>query len=120
MPDGTSARTGWAIAFALVALGIPSVPVEYAEAVQRLSHLCKVAAPYERPASGRSTEHADATSLGLFSKVPPAMRLVREELNCWRHAEAARELFFPQQRCGRVGAQPGGAVAADAPGCAAW
>ena len=85
------------MAFALEPLELSEVPEAYLEALHRLRAMRQVAARYERPTNKSAGGTAAAGAYGIFSKVPPEERLVAEELDCWAHARAARELFFPER-----------------------
>ena len=85
------------MAFALGPLELSEVPEVYLEALHRLRAMRQVAARYERPTNKSAGGTAAAGAYGIFSKVPPEERLVAEELDCWAHARAARELFFPER-----------------------
>ena len=85
------------MAFALGPLELSEVPEAYLEALHRLRAMRQVAARYERPTNKSAGGTAAAGAYGIFSKVPPEERLVAEELDCWAHARAARELFFPER-----------------------
>jgi hypothetical protein len=86
--------------FALGPLELREVPDVYLEALHRLRAMRQVTARYVRPISRSPGSTAGAGAYGVFSKVPPDERLVAEELNCWAHARAARELFFPERMPG--------------------
>ena len=88
------------MAFALGPLELRDVPVVYLEATRRLRAMRQVNARYVRPTSKSHGGTAKAGAYGVFSKVPPEERLVAEELDCWAHARAARELFFPERMPG--------------------
>ena len=88
------------MAFALGPLELSEVPVVYLEATRRLRAMRQVNARYVRPTSKSHGGTAKAGAYGVFSKVPPEERLVAEELDCWAHARAARELFFPERMPG--------------------
>ena len=85
------------MAFALGPLELSDVPVVYLEASRRLRAMRQVDARYVRPTRANTAGTAGAGAYGIFSKVPPDERLVAEELDCWAHARAARQLFFPER-----------------------
>jgi hypothetical protein len=85
------------MAFALGPLGLRDTPVEYLDALRRLRALRQVDARYVRPTRASAGGTSNANAYGTFSKVPPENRLVAEELDCWAHARAARELLFPER-----------------------
>ena len=85
------------MAFALGPLELRDVPVVYLEATRRLRAMRQVNARYVRPTRASPGGTAGAGAYGIFSKVPPNERLVAEELDCWAHARAARQLFFPER-----------------------
>ena len=85
------------MAFALRPLELRDTPVEYLEALCRLRAMRQVHAPFVRPTRMSAGGTSNANAYGIFSKVPPEERLVAEELDCWAHARAARELFFPER-----------------------
>ena len=85
------------MAFALGPLELSDVPVVYLEASRRLRAMRQVNARYVRPTRANTAGTAGAGAYGIFSKVPPDERLVAEELDCWAHARAARQLFFPER-----------------------
>ena len=70
---------------------------EYLEVRRRLRLLRKVTAEYKRPVPGGVHDVTHMTSGGRFSKVPPYLRLVDEEEDCWVHLEKAKRLRFPQK-----------------------
>ena len=90
------------MSFALGPLEMHEVPEVYLKALHRLRAMRQVTARYERPTRKSPGGTAAAGAYGIFSKVPPEERLVAEELDCWAHARAARELFFPERLPGTV------------------
>jgi hypothetical protein len=85
------------MAFALGPLGLRDTPAEYLSAIHRLRAIRQVDARYVRPTRASAGGTSNANAYGTFSKVPPEDRLVAEELDCWAHARAARELLFPER-----------------------
>jgi hypothetical protein len=85
------------MAFALGPLELHDTPAEYLEALRRLRAMRQVHQKYVRPTRASAGGTSNATAYGIFSKVPPEARLVAEERDCWAHARAARELYFPER-----------------------
>ena len=60
--------------------GLPGLPNEYAQVVQRLHQLLVPSEPWSRPAVGSQHDVGEVSIAGIFTKVPPHLRLVAEEL----------------------------------------
>jgi hypothetical protein len=89
-------QDGWALQSILDDVGLHAVPAEYLLAVAKLRGMRKIHAFYERPSAGKNSDVADLHKCGQYRKVPPHLRLVDVEDDCFRHLAKAVKLRFPR------------------------
>ena len=98
MQDALDNTPGWAIRDICPLVGLSDVPQDYLGLLAKYRARRRVKTSYQRPPAAKAGDVERYHKRGAFSKIPPELRLVAEEVCPWRFLEAAIKLDFPIRR----------------------